>query len=166
MNNQKKKKGGFGSVLVVFLVIFLLPRLFELLESADFRYALWRLQRWAMRNGIDPDLLPIMLVSAAALLVAAIAVLSAVRKKKAAETGRAQTNSTGGRTSTAKNRPDPRTRTFTPPEPTCVVCDHTGEDHFLRDKAQRIAQLDEWLKNGLIEKDEYRVLKDRFERDL
>ena len=45
MNNQKKKKGGFGSVLVVFLVIFLLPRLFELLESADFRYALWRLQR-------------------------------------------------------------------------------------------------------------------------
>ena len=55
MNNQKKKKGGFGSVLVVFLVIFLLPRLFELLESADFRYALWRLQRWAMRNGIDPS---------------------------------------------------------------------------------------------------------------
>ena len=166
MNNQKKKKGGFGSVLVVFLVIFLLPRLFELLESADFRYALWRLQRRAMRNGIDPDLLPIILVSAAALLVAAIAVLSAVRKKKAAETGRAQTNSTGGRTSTAKNRPDPRTRTFTPPEPTCVVCDHTGEDHFQHDKAQRIKQLDEWLKNGLIDRQEYKVLLARYERDL
>ena len=166
MNNQKKKKGGFGSVLVVFLVIFLLPRLFELLESADYRYALWRLQRWAMRNGIDPQLLPIMLVSAAALAVAAIAALSAVRKKKAAETGRAQTNSAGGRTSAAAQRPDPRNRTFTPPEPTCIVCNHTVEDHFLRDMAQRIAQLDEWLKNGLIEKDEYRVLKDRFERDL
>ena len=166
MNNQKKKKGGFGSVLVVFLVIFLLPRLFELLESADFRYALWRLQRWAMRNGIDPQLLPIMLVSAAALAVAAIAALSAVRKKKAAETGRAQTNSAGGRTSAAKSRPDPRSRSFTPPEPSCIVCDHTGEDHFAHDKAQRIAQLDEWLKNGLIDKAEYRVLKDRFERDL
>ena len=54
MKNQKKKKGGFGSVLVVFLVIFLLPRLFELLESADFRYALWRLQRWAMRLTVPP----------------------------------------------------------------------------------------------------------------
>ena len=166
MNNQKKKKSGGGGFLLAFVLIFLLPRLFELLESTNFRYALWRLQLWAMRNGIDPQLLPIMLVAVVALVVAAIAALSAARKKKAAETGRPQTNSAGGRTSAASRRPDPRNRSFTPPEPTCIVCDHTGEDHFLRDKAQRIAQLDEWLKNGLIEKNEYRVLKDRFERDL
>ena len=40
------------------------------------------------------------------------------------------------------------------------------DDHFVRDKAQRIAQLDEWLKNGLIDREEYRVLKSRYERDL
>ncbi len=41
-----------------------------------------------------------------------------------------------------------------------------GLDHFARDKARRIAQLDEWLKNGLIDKAEYHVLKDRFQRGV
>ncbi|MBO6040232.1 MAG: hypothetical protein J6P58_03400 [Oscillospiraceae bacterium] len=167
MNNQKKKKGGFGSVLVVFLLIFLLPRLFELLESADFRYALWRLQRWMAQHGVHPGMLPLILVAAVVLILVVTAMLSSARKKRNADAAvQTKINSAGGRTSAAGTRPDPRNRTFTPPEPTCIVCDHTGEDHFLRDKAQRIAQLDEWLKNGLIEKNEYRVLKDRFERDL
>lgn len=57
-------------------------------------------------------------------------------------------------------------RQFPQPEAHCVVCDNTGEDHFARDRKRRIEQLDEWLKNGLIDKEEYRVLKYRFERDL
>ncbi len=169
MNNQKKKKSGGSGFLVAFLVIFLLPRLFQLLENADFRYGLWKLQRWAAQNGIDPEQLPGMLVAVLVAVIFAVTLLSLLRRKKAAaEDGpvRAQTNSAGGRTSAAKSRPDPRSRSFTPPEPSCIVCDHTGEDHFAHDKAQRIAQLDEWLKNGLIDKAEYRVLKDRFERDL
>ena len=165
MNNQKKKKGG-GGFFLIFLLIVILPRLFEALESSDFRYAFWKLRRWLMLKGIDPQLLPVIITAALVLIVVLIVFSSA--RKKAAEGGsvRAQTNSFGGRTSAAKGRPDPRSRSFTPPEPSCIVCDHTGEDHFVRDKAQRIAQLDEWLKNGLIDRSEYRVLKDRFERDL
>ncbi len=61
----------------------------------------------------------------------------------------------------------PRTanQRFPQPEAYCVTCENTGEDHFVRDRKRRIAQLDEWLKNGLIDREEYRVLKYRFERD-
>ena len=57
-------------------------------------------------------------------------------------------------------------RDFPVPEAPCIVCENTGEDHFKRDKARRIAQLDDWLKNGLIDRSEYRVLKDRYERGI
>lgn len=40
-----------------------------------------------------------------------------------------------------------------------------GEDHFERDRRRRIAQLDDWLKSGLIDRDEYKNLKRRYERD-
>ena len=73
---------------------------------------------------------------------------------------------TAARTSAAVQRRDPRTKSFTQPESYCVVCDHTGEDHFQRDKNSRIAQLDEWLKNGLIDREEYKVMKSLYERDL
>lgn len=52
------------------------------------------------------------------------------------------------------------------PDAACVVCDNTGEDHFAHDKAQRIAQLDDFLKNGIIDKAEYRTLRERYERGL
>ena len=52
------------------------------------------------------------------------------------------------------------------PDAACVVCDNTGEDHFAHDKAQRIAQLDAFLKNGIIDKAEYRTLHERYERGL
>ena len=40
-----------------------------------------------------------------------------------------------------------------------------GEDHFQRDRRRRISQLDDWLKSGLIDRDEYKNLKRRYERD-
>ena len=52
------------------------------------------------------------------------------------------------------------------PDAPCVVCEHTGEDHLARDKQNRIRQLDDWLKSGLIDRAEYAVLKDRYERDM
>jgi len=52
------------------------------------------------------------------------------------------------------------------PDAACVVCDNTGEDHFAHDKAHRIAQLDTFLKNGIIDKAEYRTLRERYERGL
>ena len=57
-------------------------------------------------------------------------------------------------------------RDFSAPEAACIVCEQTGEDHFQRDKARRIAQLDVWLKNGIVGREEYRVLKDRYERGI
>lgn len=57
-------------------------------------------------------------------------------------------------------------RDFSAPEAPCIVCEQTGEDHFQRDKARRLAQLDDWLKIGLIDRDEYRVMRDRYERGI
>lgn len=51
---------------------------------------------------------------------------------------------------------------FAEPDAYCVVCEQTGDDHFARDKVSRIKQLDEWLKNGLIDAKEYRELKERY----
>ena len=57
-------------------------------------------------------------------------------------------------------------RDFSAPEAACIVCEQTGEDHFQRDKVRRLAQLEDWLKIGLIDRAEYRVLKDRYERGI
>ena len=166
MNKQNKKKGGGKGLILVFLLFVVLPRLFAALEDTDLQYAFWRLRRWLALKGINVSVLPMLLIGLVILIVILSGALKAAKKMGAEEPRRTGTNTASGRTTAARNRPDPRSRSFTPPEPSCVVCDHSGEDHFVRDKAQRIAQLDEWLKNGLIEKDEYRVLKDRFERDL
>lgn len=57
-------------------------------------------------------------------------------------------------------------RDFSAPDAPCIVCEQTGEDHFQRDKARRLAQLDDWLKIGLIDREEYRVMRDRYERGI
>lgn len=41
----------------------------------------------------------------------------------------------------------------------------SAEDHFQRDRRNRIEQLDEWLKNGLIDRKEYLELKRRYRED-
>lgn len=56
-------------------------------------------------------------------------------------------------------------RDFPEPEAHCVSCELSGEDHFARDRALRLRQLDDWLRNGIIEKDEYRILKERYEKN-
>ena len=45
-------------------------------------------------------------------------------------------------------------RDYSAPEPACIVCEQTGDDQFQRDKARRLAQLDDWLKIGLIDRDD------------
>lgn len=66
----------------------------------------------------------------------------------------------------ASHAPRSAQRDYRAPEAPCIVCENTGDDHFQRDKARRIAQLDEWLKNGLIDREEYRVMKDRYQRGI
>lgn len=50
------------------------------------------------------------------------------------------------------------------PDAACVVCDNAGKDHFTHDRERRVAQLDDFLKNGIIDKAEYRKLRERYER--
>ena len=42
--------------------------------------------------------------------------------------------------------------------------ENSAEENFLRDKQRRIRQLDGFLKNGLIDKDEYLKLRSRYEK--
>ena len=41
----------------------------------------------------------------------------------------------------------------------------TPQDHFQRDRSTRIAQLDDWLKSGLIDRKEYNELKKRYKEE-
>ena len=149
----RKKNKVAGWVWAVVLAGGLLSQAAENLDTGAVRRALFRLPYQA-----GPVLIPLVMVVVVA--AAALLVLRAVKRQ------REGTDTKEGRSSAAVRRPDPRTQSFTRPEPSCIVCDHTGEDHFQRDKAQRIRQLDDWLKNGLIDRAEYKVLKARFERDL
>ena len=178
-NQKKKKKTGLGIWLFLALIM-LAPRLLELLSNVRFNpvfsrlrvqylMAVRRLEIQLGLSGLARDLtrqfgfdpLPLF----ALLLVILILVLLIKAAKKKRVEGVADTDRTG-RVSAAVRRRDPREKSFTGPDPYCVVCDHTGEDHFQHDKTQRIKQLEDWLKNGLIDREEYKVLKHRYERDL
>lgn len=77
------------------------------------------------------------------------------RKKKPAQSGQ--------RTAAAQ-KARPAARNLRREAPAAAV-NAAGEDHFERDKRNRIAQLDEWLCNGLIGRKEYRILKQRYEQE-
>ena len=158
-NDRKTKKKSGGWWWLIFVVIALVS---QLGENVDFRRMWLRFRVSLLRNGIRIE--PIwLLIGAGVILCLLIVIVSrAAAKRREVEDRRPAT----ARTSAAVQRRDPRTKSFTQPDPYCVVCDHTGEDHFQHDKTQRIKQLDEWLKNGLIDRTEYKVLLDRFKRDL
>lgn len=40
----------------------------------------------------------------------------------------------------------------------------SAEENFVRDRQRRISQLDDFLKNGLIDKEEYRILLSHYEK--
>lgn len=160
-SNKKKKKSG-GAWWLIFVVIALLSQASEGIDLSGLAPLWHRFRVTLLRYGItlDPGIVLLAAVVAVLLLISVI-VKAAKRRGEVVERKPAT-----ARTSAAIHRPDPRSRSFTPPEPSCIVCDHTGEDHFQHDKAQRIQQLSEWLKNGLIDREEYKVLKARYERDL
>ena len=122
-------------------------------------------------------------MEARSLLIIAVLILAALVKASVKNTARRGGKTTGKpigkngeRMAQAQDAPfrpaSPRQdapRSMPPPDmpdAACVVCDNTGEDHFAHDKAQRIAQLDTFLKNGIIDKAEYRTLRERYERGL
>ena len=97
------------------------------------------------------------------LAMVVLVVFGLMRGKRKRGTAARKTTAAAER---AVTRPDPRTASFTKPDAPCIVCENTGEDHLAHDRAARIRQLDVWLKNGIIDRNEYKVLKDRYERDL
>lgn len=165
-NRKKTKSSKGGWIWIVFVLIALLS---NTAENGNLDFAFWRLRYWLSQN--EEAVIGI-IVGIVLLVIVGVILKAAVRRRqleadhpwKASRA--ASNNAAAGRTSAAVRRPDPRNRSFTAPEASCIVCDHTGEDHFQRDKANRIAQLGEWLKNGLIDKEEYKVLLARYERDL
>ena len=155
-NKTKSSRGGW--LWIVFVGIALLANLDTGgLESA------WRRFQFRLNHGlVDPEMLLLPLIGAI-LLISLLLVLRTVVKMRKREVEHPYA---AARSSAAVQRRDPRTASFTKPEAPCIVCDHTGEDHFQRDKARRIGQLNEWLQNGLIDREEYRVLKARYEQDI
>ena len=106
------------------------------------------------------------------IIVALIKVSAQKAARRGVKTIGKELGKNGERMAQAQDAPQrsvPPRRSMPPPDmpdAACVVCDNTGEDHFAHDKAQRIAQLDAFLKNGIIDKAEYRTLHERHERGL
>lgn len=158
MNKQKNKKSDFSWGILIILI----PLLMRVL---------------------DGDIPPVAFGVVALGLIAAFAFAQAAKKKEQAAKQALETRLKAGTTASAArktpevelHRPVPSMqrreqaktaqRSFPQPDAYCVTCENTGEDHFVRDRNRRIAQLDEWLKNGLIDRKEYLVLKNRFEND-
>ena len=148
MNNQKKqpKKGSSWAIIVILIGLAV-----------------------ANAGEIDEKLLTFILP--VIIIIAAVALGVRLRMKLGDGTkGESRTRNIreldSSSMQSAIRRFDPRSKSFVKPDAPCIVCEHTGEDHLERDKQNRIRQLDDWLKSGLIDRSEYRVLKDRFERDL
>ena len=155
-STKKASKGGW--IWIVFVVIALLANL----DTYDLERSFRRFRYSLMYGLVDVGelLAPIVCVI---VIVAVVLILRKAVKRHAEGNGQ---SSAAARTSAAVQRLDPRSKSFTRPETYCALHDHSGEDYLAHDKARRIAQLDEWLKNGLIERDEYRILKARYEQDI
>ena len=63
-----------------------------------------------------------------------------------------------------QNAPKPVERPVYTPQ--TVYNENASAENFQRDRQRRIAQLDGFLKNGIIDKEEYKVLLSRYERDI
>lgn len=100
-------------------------------------------------------------------LIIAIMVIAVKAVKKAA-----QKNSAGS-APVQWTRPDNDRRQNAPKSaerpvytPQTVYNENASAENFQRDRQRRIAQLDGFLKNGIIDKEEYKVLLSRYERDI
>ena len=145
-NKNAKKKSSFPWALL----ILLLPLLSR------------------MKSG---DLPPTVMAAAAVVIVCFILLGLGLSKAGAKKTQQSPRPAARTTPSIELHRPAPSMprkgaqQSFPKPDPYCVSCELSGEDHFVRDRQRRLAQLDEWLKNGIVGKEEYLVLKRRFEHD-
>ena len=100
-------------------------------------------------------------------LIVAIMVIAVKAMKKAAQKNSAES------APVQWTRPDNDRRQNAPKSaerpvytPQTVYNENASAENFQRDRQRRIAQLDGFLKNGIIDKEEYKVLLSRYERDI
>ena len=100
-------------------------------------------------------------------LIVAVMVIAVKAMKKAAQKNSAES------APVQWTRPDNDLRQNAPKSaerpvytPQTVYNENASAENFQRDRQRRIAQLDGFLKNGIIDKEEYKVLLSRYERDI
>lgn len=141
MNNRKRKnnKGSLGGLIAIVLVF--------LLNIAG--------------TGVGSQLIAVLIVLAAviAVILAVVVIIKKALGKVNISSPRAV------KLSSYLNREEKTAEenVFTRREPVVNSYDERAqENNFRRDQARRLAQLDAFLKNGLIEKEEYNILKSRY----
>ena len=100
-------------------------------------------------------------------LIIVILVIAVKAGKKAAQknsAGSAPVQWTRPDNDRRQNAPKPVERPVYPPQ--AVYNENASAENFQRDRQRRIAQLDGFLKNGIIDKEEYKALLSRYERDI
>lgn len=105
----------------------------------------------------------VILVILAIVLIVAVAVIGLKAGKKAIK------QKTEDQAPVQWKRPD-NDRRQNAPQPVSatriVYNENASAENFQRDRQRRIAQLDGFLKNGIIDKEEYKVLLSRYERNI
>ena len=107
------------------------------------------------------------LVILAIVLIVAVAVIGLKAGKKAAQKKSAESvpvRWTRPDNDLRQNAPKPVERPVYTPQ--TVYNENASAENFQRDRQRRIAQLDGFLKNGIIDNEEYKVLLSRYERDI
>ena len=104
------------------------------------------------------------IIAFAAVAIVAKQSRTAIAKKKEGE----KNPSFSARPITQRQAVQPPSRPLdsaTPrPAPTRVYSEGIQEENEIRDRERRLRQLDDFYKNGIIDKEEYRVLRQRYEK--
>lgn len=149
MNNKKKKSGGSKAGGIIALIMVMIASLAE-----NF-------------NGDAVAQLIILLVPVAIIVAVVVLIRKAIKKAKAEKStvkGGFRHNHSFSYTAKKEKEVEDSPFTATRIDRNVSYNDHAAEDNFLRDKERRLSQLDVFLKNGIIEKDEYRLLKERYQK--
>ena len=107
------------------------------------------------------------LVILAIALIIAIVVIAVKAATKAAQKNSAEAAPvrwTRPDNDSRQNAPKPAERPVYTPQ--AGYNENASAENFQRDRQRRIAQLDDFLKNGIIDKEEYKVLLSRYERNI
>lgn len=143
-NRQKKKNSPLAIGLAVLLALF------SLAESA----------------GGDGEMFIGFIVIIAVIAALVFAVIKIVNKAVYGGAGKTNVRSKAAQAISKWSRDSGETPPVTASRPKSFVYDDRAyERNEQRDIERRLSQLDEFLKNGIIEKEEYRILRARYERN-